>query len=188
MKIFVRNKRGSLSLSMEAIVILILAVVMLGLGLAFVRNMFGNIEDKAEKALDVADLEAKPSESDPVVFSPNSPSGKEGKEIQVKVGFFNPSTDETKYIMTVTDGFTDPCGGLDPGSDTPCHSTLTTIYNPNEFSLQKDQTIGWNIIVVPESGSVPESTKPFLLTVKFTGQTGTDPEVYQKEMFLTVRR
>lgn len=40
---FRSSKKGSLSLSMEAIVIVVLAMTLLGLGLTFVRQMFGDI-------------------------------------------------------------------------------------------------------------------------------------------------
>jgi hypothetical protein len=40
------NKKASLSLSINAIVVLILAITMLGLGLAFMRNIFGSATDE----------------------------------------------------------------------------------------------------------------------------------------------
>jgi len=43
------KKRGSLNLSINAIVILILAITMLGLGLAFMRNIFGGATEEFEK-------------------------------------------------------------------------------------------------------------------------------------------
>ncbi len=39
----ISSKKGSLSLSMEAIVVVVLAMTLLGLGLTFVRNMFKDI-------------------------------------------------------------------------------------------------------------------------------------------------
>jgi hypothetical protein len=43
------KKRGSLNLSINAIVVLILAITMLGLGLAFMRNIFGGATEEFEK-------------------------------------------------------------------------------------------------------------------------------------------
>lgn len=203
MKIFVRNKKGSLSLSMEAIVILILAVVMLGLGLAFVRTMFTNIQEKANKALDIGELENKPTESDQVTFSPNTPAGKVRQEIPIKIGFYNPSTEHNYWRMKVLDdtgGIDDPCGGIDPDTaDRQCYGgSINAIYKDTNFKLEKDQTTGWYIIFKPQDGAVPtgESTKPFLLTVMFCSAKNddmdsdcddSDSEVYQKELYLTVR-
>ncbi|MGM5487686.1 MAG: hypothetical protein ACQESG_01930 [Nanobdellota archaeon] len=48
-------KRGSLNLSINAIVVLILAITLLGLGLGFVKSMF----DSAEAKFDVTDQELK---------------------------------------------------------------------------------------------------------------------------------
>ena len=39
------NKRGSLEISIQAIVIVVLAMTLLGLGLGFIKNMFKNITD-----------------------------------------------------------------------------------------------------------------------------------------------
>lgn len=41
MSLIIRQKKGALQLSINAIVVLILAITMLGLGLGFMRNMFG---------------------------------------------------------------------------------------------------------------------------------------------------
>lgn len=41
MSLIIRQKRGALQLSINAIVVLILAITMLGLGLGFMKNMFG---------------------------------------------------------------------------------------------------------------------------------------------------
>ena len=44
-----QSKKGSLNLSINAIVILILAITMLGLGLAFMRNIFGSATKEFEE-------------------------------------------------------------------------------------------------------------------------------------------
>jgi len=186
---------------MEAIVILILAVVMLGLGLTFVRTMFSNITDKAKNAIDVADLSAKPSEGEPVVFSPNNPEIKEGKQINVQVGFYNPSTSADNWMMKVIDSSYDDgvCGGMS-NPDVFCGDSgtaLQTIYNDKPFKLSKDEQTGWNIIFDSTPGLEDQTytTKPILLTVQFCSvedieddDCEDDAEVYQKELFLTVRK
>ena len=40
------NKRGSLELSVNAIVVIILAITLLGLGLAFMKNLFSSTTDQ----------------------------------------------------------------------------------------------------------------------------------------------
>ena len=195
MKIFTRgkvSKKASLSLSMEAIVILILAVTMLGLGLTFVRTMFSNITSKATNAIDVADLTAKPTEGDPIVFSPNAPIVKEKNTINVQVGFYNPSTTKEWWIMKIKDKSGNKC---DDGESSKCDGGVAALYNPVAFKLEKDQSTGYNIIFTPAPDYVDKgATKAVLLSVQFcsTSENGPDcedsAEVYQKEMFMTVRK
>lgn len=207
MRIFTRkkaSKKASLSLSMEAIVILILAITMLGLGLAFVRNMFSNISGRASTAIDVADLSARPTENEPVVFSPNNPEVRIRDQINVQAGFYNPSIGATQWLMQVIDETGEKCGGLTAtGPDDNCYSFIKTIYNDRPFRLEKDQTIGWNIVFDPIQVNdldniFPGATRAILLTVQFceaetTGETPTatcktNGEIFQRELFMTVRK
>jgi len=196
MKIFTRgkvSKKASLSLSMEAIVILILAVTMLGLGLTFVRSMFSNITSKATNAIDVADLTAKPTEGDPIVFSPNNPTVKEKNTVNVQVGFYNPSTTKEWWIMKVKDKSGNQC---DDSDGNKCDGGVAALYNPVAFKLEKDQSTGYNIVFTPSRDYVSEGAiKSVLLSVQFcsTEVNGNDcdtsgTEYYQKEMVMTVRK
>jgi len=192
MKLFTRNKRGSLSLSMEAIVILILAVVMLGLGLTFVRGMFANITESATAALGDAQLNTNPSEGEPVDFIPRNPDIKAGDTDTVEVGFYNPDTSANNWILEVDDG-NGVCGGLD-GSE--CHNLMIdTLYNTNPFVLEKDDVVGFNIVFSPVDGATDGGpSKPYLFTIRFCGSSLSPPSscedadrVYQRELFMTVR-
>ncbi|MDP7324353.1 MAG: hypothetical protein QF632_06340 [Candidatus Woesearchaeota archaeon] len=49
MKLFVKHKKASLQLSINAIVILILAITILGLGLGFIRSQFGSLQKQFDK-------------------------------------------------------------------------------------------------------------------------------------------
>jgi hypothetical protein len=49
MSLIIRQKRGALELSINAIVVLILAITMLGLGLGFMRNMFGQTSSQFDE-------------------------------------------------------------------------------------------------------------------------------------------
>ena len=44
-----KTKKGAMSLSVTAIVVLIMAIVMLGLGLGFIRGMFGKVSVQFEE-------------------------------------------------------------------------------------------------------------------------------------------
>lgn len=189
MKLFRRNKRGSLSLSMEAIVILILAVVMLGLGLTFVRTMFGDITTRARTAIDVADLSAQPNEGDPIVFSPSSPEVREGRSVQVQVGFYNSHLENEEWMLRI-EAEGDKCGGLREDFEDCVYTGINVLYNDLEFSLEKDQVVGWNIIFEAGQSVDRGASTPYLFTVKFCKPDGDDcgTPVFQREIVLTVRR
>jgi hypothetical protein len=59
--IFLMNRKGSLSLSINAIVVLILAITMLGLGLAFINGMFGGTTNKLKGMMGNLDQGVKDS-------------------------------------------------------------------------------------------------------------------------------
>ncbi len=59
------NKKGSLSLSINAIVVLILAIVMLGLALGFIKTMFGKVSGQVEALVS--------NEPEPDVAGPSNP-------------------------------------------------------------------------------------------------------------------
>ncbi|MFH1212231.1 MAG: hypothetical protein V1659_04890, partial [Candidatus Woesearchaeota archaeon] len=68
MKLLV-SRKGSLSLSTEAIVILIMAVVMLGLGLTFVRGAFSKVTGSLDEATATEPEPQSPTVSDPITLS-----------------------------------------------------------------------------------------------------------------------
>jgi hypothetical protein len=205
MKLFRRNKKGSLSLSMEAIVILILAIVMLGLGLTFVRTMFTNISRKATTALDIGDLTNKPTEADPVVFSPARIEIKEKGRAEIQVGFYNPHPSEDLWLLEVSDAsLGEACGGI---AQAGCYGgSVDVIYRNTPFNLDKDQVVGWYVIFEPADGAVSDiltgspnaataSSAAALFTIKICAVSAGDTSCpttpiaeYQKELFMTVRK
>ena len=143
------SKRGSLNLSINAIVVLILAITMLGLGLGFIRNIF----IKADKLVDVDDmgLQKRPGPDDPITVSPSKITMKMmGTESNVGVAYYNADANEKKCTLTIVNR-ADPgatlCGdNLDtcpfgPGTVTFLYDDLTQVTIPPG----KDQ--GWKIIV-----------------------------------------
>ncbi|MFT4304186.1 MAG: hypothetical protein ACMXYG_06490 [Candidatus Woesearchaeota archaeon] len=199
MKLFTKNKKGSLSLSMEAIVILILAVVMLGLGLTFVRGMFGNIQNKANEVVTRADIQLQPSESEPIVFSLSRFEIRERRTTDMQVGFYNAHPFETEWIMRVSDGLGVDCPS---GNTFICYDgAIVPTYRNIPFTLEKDQSVTWNLILEATEGSVHmispgAATAPSLLTVIFCKPDGSGDECddsddavyYQREFMVTIRR
>lgn len=87
MKLF-RNKKGDLSLSVNAIVILVLAITMLGLGLSFIRTMFGKTTGKLGSVIESTDLETKPTSENPLTIQKQIEL-KLGEPKQIEIGFYN---------------------------------------------------------------------------------------------------
>ena len=47
-----KSRKGSMQLSIEAIIILVIAIVLLGLGIAFIKNFFGKAQDPLGSQID----------------------------------------------------------------------------------------------------------------------------------------
>lgn len=105
------QKKGAIELSVTAIVVLILAVVMLGLGLGFVRGMFGKVSQSFEEQIG-AEPEPVASSSDiPLTLSRAKLFARAKEQVVIKVNVFNSlSADWTGAKPTVS------CSG-DAGAD-----------------------------------------------------------------------
>ena len=70
MKLFGQTlrRRGSLQLSINAIVILVMAMVVLGLGLTFIRNLFGGAQENFGRIIDNTQLENPASPDNPITI------------------------------------------------------------------------------------------------------------------------
>ena len=88
------QKRASLTLSVNAIVVLILAIVMLGLGMAFIRGMFGQVSETFEQKIAEEPEPQTPSIRDPITLSREHVITHSGVTDVIKVAIFNP-TNET---------------------------------------------------------------------------------------------
>ncbi|MBI2576611.1 hypothetical protein HYV84_05330 [Candidatus Woesearchaeota archaeon] len=101
------GKKGAIELSTNAIVVLILAVVMLGLGLGFVRGLFGKATQNIESIVGQEPDPPTPTSSNPVTLSRENVIVQAKEPIVVKVSAFNPtSADWTKTHPQVS------CSGI----------------------------------------------------------------------------
>src|SRR3989338_3235835 len=85
-------KRGSLSLSVNAIVVLILAVTMLGLSLGFIRGMFGKASNMVTSQVEQEPEPAASSGFQPITLSRENVISRAGNKETIKVSVFNPSS------------------------------------------------------------------------------------------------
>ncbi len=99
-----RNKKAGLNLSINAIVVLILAITMLGLGLSFMRNIFGSATKEFEEVGGTVKKQMidQMKESDKV-FDLSRPKVdlKAGEDTQIFIGFKNKATTSKKFQLRV---------------------------------------------------------------------------------------
>ncbi|MFH1408697.1 MAG: hypothetical protein ABIH34_02215 [Nanoarchaeota archaeon] len=82
-------KRGSLSLSINAIVVLIMAITMLGLGLGFIKGMFGKVSQNVEQMIAQEADAPRADSSHPITVSNEYKIIIAGEDQVMKVGVYN---------------------------------------------------------------------------------------------------
>jgi hypothetical protein len=114
------SKKGSLNLSINAIVVLILAITMLGLGLTFITKIFGQATgglgdafegidtQRAEKLKNTCDQE--------VCLEKAKIELKKGGEADMYILFNNPLSNDVDFLLTNTID----CHELGTGDDSDC--------------------------------------------------------------------
>src|SRR3990167_5324776 len=82
------KKKGSLELSITAIVVIVIAFVVLGLGLSLTRTIFKGAEQKLPEAFAVTQLEAEPTSENPITVQQTVEIDR-GKQKTLNIGFYN---------------------------------------------------------------------------------------------------
>lgn len=149
------DKKAALELSVNAIVILILAITMLGLGLGFVRGMFGKTSGQFEELIGAEQEPPTPTGSNPITLSRENVITQANKKVVLKVGFFNP-TNAAAGVTT---------GGDIIGCGVTGETFNTVSVNPQEskvFSVMFDPPAsGFNLCKI----TVGSYTKDFTIKV-----------------------
>jgi len=104
-----RNKKGALALSINAIVILIIAITMLGLALGFTRGMFGKISTQIEEKISEEPEPPIPTGADTVTLSKESIITRAGETVILKISLYNPTNEDLPFNPDVT------CNGVNLG-------------------------------------------------------------------------
>lgn len=84
-----RRKKGSLNISVEAIIILIFAITMLGLGLGFIKGMFAKVSTQLEQQVANEPEPVAPTGAMPITLSRESVITNRGEQQVLKVGVYN---------------------------------------------------------------------------------------------------
>ncbi|MCP3686684.1 MAG: hypothetical protein GY861_28945 [bacterium] len=80
-----KGKKGALDLSINSIVVIIFAVIMLGLGVAFINDMFSNVRDKVT----FPDPEIEATASNPIVIPFDTVKVDKNVDVEFKINFYN---------------------------------------------------------------------------------------------------
>lgn len=96
-----RNKKASLEIGINTIVIMVIAMMLLGLGIIFVKNLFGQINPITQK-IKPPDLQTPPSASTPLIMDVQTFSLKTGDSYELDLGIYN--ADQTDEAFSVDVG------------------------------------------------------------------------------------
>jgi len=91
------NKKGSLELSVNAIVVLILAITMLGLGLGFMKGMFGKVSQNVDTAIGQNQLANPPTVNNPFTLSSNQISLARGAAQTIILAYYNEGNGDVDF-------------------------------------------------------------------------------------------
>ena len=137
------RKKADMSLSINAIVILILAITMLGLGLAFMRNIFGKATGEFQEVSGTVQKQMidQMKESDKVVdLSGAVYTIKSGEKRIAYIGFKNEGNQEKKFIIrgikvTSLSGISENCGLYDNNNVILEYKHKTTTVQPGATTV-----------------------------------------------------
>ncbi|HIH24500.1 TPA: hypothetical protein HA251_05685 [Candidatus Woesearchaeota archaeon] len=82
------SKKGSMQLSIEAIIILVIAMVLLGLGIAFISGFFKTGTTKLMEPFDDIQFGCSPTATDPLKTTPSQISVKAGDQQKVRFCYY----------------------------------------------------------------------------------------------------
>jgi len=133
------QKRGSLNLSINAIVVLILAITMLGLGLAFMRNIFGGATEEFQQTtgeIEKQMIEQMKDTNQEISLSRPKIDIKIGGKQQIFIGLKNDQQKEIVY--TINEIKCKPLGG--DSSLLSCTEADVQIDYVDEVTIQSGDT------------------------------------------------
>jgi hypothetical protein len=133
------NSRGSLSLSVNAIVVMVIAFVVLGLILTFTRQIFTFGTTKTAEIFDTTNLDSEPTAGNTITL-PDTIVLTKGSEKTIRVGYYNknplPATDAQFKFTECLDGTGEPVDV----------NTLPSVRSP-AVTVGASQSKGYKIIM-----------------------------------------
>lgn len=173
---FKLNKKGSLALSINAIVVVVIAFVVLGLALTLTRTIFKEAGAKIPEAIAVTALEAEPTGENPITV-PETIEIKRSKTKSLSIGYYNGDPDT--HIATTLDVL--DCVSSDPTVtvETDTMPTITAISQ----DVGPSESKGYKVILT-ENGLF--GGKLYVCTIAAIASDCTDTICEEKQFFLYV--
>ncbi|MBU0628682.1 MAG: hypothetical protein KKC75_05800 [Nanoarchaeota archaeon] len=161
------HKKAAMELSVTAIVVLILAIVMLGLGLGFIRGMFGKVSTQLEQQVAAEPEPSAPTGAFPITLSRESLITHAGDKEIIKVGLYNPSN-ESWLTISPTISCTPPLNGI------------TVDANPK--NVEQGQSVIFNLL-----STIPSSApNTYLCQVQIERADATTIPNYEKDFTIKI--
>jgi len=170
------NKKGSLELSVNAIVILILAITMLGLGLGFMKGMFGKVSAKVDTAIGGTDIQNPATAENPFVLVSKDATIKRGENYRLDASLFNNLNEDILALEYTT---TPPL--CKSGLDITTTDFTITVPNPREVKINQLAPLSFLVEVATTATS-----RTSICTFTVTATTTAGTTVFTQDFFLTV--
>ncbi len=175
-----RNKRAALNLSINAIVVLILAITMLGLGLSFMRNIFGSATKEFEEVGGTVRkqmIEQMKETDNTVDLSRPKVDLKAGEETQIFIGFKNDGNVPRFFEVSVDGSSSTRLGDITDTCSILVTGVAKEIYL--EFKTGETEVLKGEVVVLPlnikTNSDVDQATCFYELVVEH-GTTSGDLE------------
>jgi hypothetical protein len=157
MKIFAvgrPNKKASLNLSINAIVVLVMAITVLGLGLTFIRGIFGGATAKLGGAISAASLK-NPADSETPLTIDERVSIKAADKEEIEVGFYN--RDINPHSVKLSNAGCE--GDVITAGGTTDHKVFDVAVTSIAQEVDPGESIGYKAIFQAPSGAdAPQGT------------------------------
>lgn len=175
------NKKGSLNLSINAIVVLILAITMLGLGLTFMKTMFGKVTTQFEdisSELENEVIKKLESSSSRLEFNKYLVEMKRGETKSLYYGIYNNLAAEETFTVTAE------CDDAIKTVSKPLDIVLST-FPTQSIDLNKAKVSPLKVSIDSNQGIDTYACQIKIMYDRLDGAT-TTPTVYSKKDF-TIR-
>ncbi|MEM4268436.1 MAG: hypothetical protein QXK37_06435 [Candidatus Woesearchaeota archaeon] len=153
------TRKGSIELSVNAIVVFVIALGMLGVGWFIITKLKVLGGEKVDKVFSIDELQTQPSSQDPIVFEDNIKI-KYDDQTKIKGGFYNIRNVLAEDAVFSFKSCKDSNGVDVCGQNTFCDPGPLPTMVSSQQSVEPSKGYGYNILIThkPEDGDLPTGT------------------------------